>query len=140
MVLAMSAAPNTSGRGSRTLVLVDRAEDAGPPDPAIDVVVLDTTWSPAPDGRSDVASIRDALQTVIRTVDLFEATLERLDAWATASDLAGDLTIGGVTWWNHVRMAIRWDVHELVLWRHVLDILAPAGRYDAVTIPAHRTT
>jgi hypothetical protein len=34
---------------------------------------------------------------------------------------------------------VRWDVHELVLWRHVVEVLAPAGRYREVVIPAHRT-
>ncbi len=42
-------------------------------------------------------------------------------------DLPERFMIGDVSWWNHVRIIIRWDVHELALWRHVLDLRRTAG-------------
>ena len=124
---------------ARTLVFVDRAAGIGPPDPSTDIVVLDSSWTPAPGDRADVRPIRPTLQSIILSIDLFDGTLDRLDAWAEATGIADRLMFGGVTWWNRVRMIIRWDVHELTLWRHVLDRLAPPGRYAVVVIPADRT-
>ncbi len=123
---------------ARTLVFIDRADGLPPPDPSTDIVVLDAAWTPAPGDRADVRPIRPTLQSIILGIDLFDGTLDRLDGWAEATGIADRLMFGGVTWWNRVRMIIRWDVHELTLWRHVLDRLAPPGRYAVVVIPADR--
>ena len=117
---------------SRTLVFVNRAADAGPPDPSADVVVLDPTWTPDPRDRLDLISVRSAFQSVLRDVDLFDGSLARLDAWAAAGTLADRFLVDGITWWYRIRMRVRWDIQELMLWRHVLDVLAPAGRYQAI--------
>ena len=130
--------PNHTRVSQRSLVFVDRAVDAGPPDPSTDNVVLDATWTPEPGERGDLVPVRPALQSVIASVDLFDGTLARIDDWAAATNLADRFMMDGVTWWNRVRIIIRWDVHELILWRHVLDLLAPTGRYTRLIIPADR--
>lgn len=122
----------------RTLVFVNHPADAGPPDASTDVVVLDATWTPGPGDRPDVVSLRPTLQVVIGTVDLFDGSMARLDAWAATATLADRFMVDGVTWWNRVRMIIRWDVNELILWRHVVALLAPPGRYGTLVIPADR--
>ena len=43
-----------------------------------------------------------------------------------------------VTWWYRVRMMVRWDMHELMLWRLVLDELGPPDRYDEIVVPPSR--
>ena len=122
----------------RTLVFVDHPTDAGRLDPSIDIIVLDTSWTPDPGDRPDLVSIRPALTSVLRRVDLFDGSLARLDAWADAAELADRFTVDGVTWWFRVRMIVRWDLHELMLWRHVLDEVAPHGRYQTIVVPASR--
>ena len=122
----------------RTLVFIERASDAGGHDMSTDLVVLDTTWTPEGGTRPDLIPIRPELQAVITTVDLFDETLDRIDAWATAMRLPDRFMIGGVSWWNQVRIILRWDVHELMLWRLVLDGVAPAGRYGTIVIPSSR--
>ncbi len=44
----------------------------------------------------------------------------------------------GVGWWDRVRMALRWDMYELVLWRNVLADLDAGDRFDRVEVPADR--
>ena len=122
----------------RTLVFVDHPTDAGRLDPSIDIIVLDTSWTPDPGDRPDLVSIRPALTSVLRRVDLFDGSLARLDAWADVAELADRFTVDGVTWWFRVRMIVRWDLHELMLWRHVLDEVAPHGRYQTIVVPASR--
>ncbi len=135
--------PGSQGRfddlvSGRTLVFVDGRGKAAPSDASTDIVVLDATWTPEPEARPDVLPIRPTLQDVLREVDLFGGTLTRLDAWADAASLADRFMIDGISWWDRVRMIIRWDVHELLLWRSVLDRLAPPGRYATVVIPDDR--
>ncbi|MEO8570328.1 MAG: hypothetical protein ABI553_01390 [Chloroflexota bacterium] len=72
-------------------------------------------------------------------VNLFDAALERLDEWAEAAGMADRLTVGGVTWWFHARSFVRLDLHEMLLWCHVLAELAPPGRYHRILVPASRT-
>jgi hypothetical protein len=122
----------------RTLVFINRASDAKPPDSSTDIVVLDMSWTPRPGERPDVVSVRPALTSVLRRVDVVDGSLARLDAWAETARLADRFTADDVTWWYRVRMMVRWDIHELVIWRHVLDELAPRGRYDEIVIPASR--
>lgn len=122
----------------RILVFVNNASDAGRPDASTDVVVLDMSWTPQRGGRPDMVSIRPALTSVLQRFDLFDGSLARLDAWAEAAELADRFTADGVTWWYRVRMIVRWDLHELMLWRHVLDEVAPRGRYRTIVVPAGR--
>lgn len=123
----------------RTLVFVNRAGDARPPDPSTDIVVLDTAWTPAPGERADLIPIRPVVRAVLDRVNLFDAALEQLDAWAEAAGMADRLMANGVTWWFHARSFVRLDLHEMLLWCHVLAEVAPHGRYDRMVIPAART-
>jgi len=122
----------------RTLVFVNSASEAGRPDPSTDVVVLDMSWTREPGDRPDLVSLRPVLTSVLRRVDVFDGSLARLDAWAEAAGLADRFTADGVTWWYRIRMIVRWDLHELMLWRHVLDEVAPRGRYETIVVPASR--
>ncbi|MEO8570329.1 MAG: hypothetical protein ABI553_01395 [Chloroflexota bacterium] len=122
----------------RRLVFVHDPEDAGPPDPSTDVVVLDTGWTPGLDDRSGRIPILPVIRSVVGRVDLFDGSLERLDEWAAAADLADRFLVDDVTWWYRVRMVVRWEIHELMLWSHVLAELVPAGRYGTIVVPAAR--
>ncbi len=122
----------------RTLHLVLGVDEAGPPDPDVDVVVLDSSWTPAPGDRADIAPIRPRLHAVLDRVDLFDGSLERLDAWAEATGLADRLVANDVTWWFRIRMVVRWDLHERMLWRYVLGDLLSNGAYGRIVLPAER--
>ena len=100
--------------------------------------MLDTSWTPGADERPGVVPIRPTLESVVERVNLFDESLERLDEWAAAAGLADVLTADGVTWWFHARGFTRLAVHELLLWRHVLDELAPPGRYSSIVVPPDR--
>src|SRR5690242_1993336 len=124
----------------RTLAFVDRATDAERARPDTEYVVLDTAWTPRPGDSPALRSIRPTLTAVLRREDLFDGSLAALDRWADAAGLADAFTIDDVTWWYRVRMIVRWDAHALLLWRHILDELAPPGRYDTVVVPRTRPT
>lgn len=122
----------------RTLAFVNTRADAGPPDPSTDIVILDTAWTPGPGERTDLIPVRPSVGEVLDRVNLFDEALARLDDWAEAAGMADRLSVGGVTWWFHARSFVRLDLHEMLLWRHVLAELAPAGRYDRMEMPAAR--
>ena len=123
---------------TRTLAIVETHADVGPPDPSVDVVVLDASWTPASGERSDVIPLRPALAAVLDRVNLYDGSLDVLDRWGAARGAADRYRIGDETWWFRVRLTSRWAVHESMLWRLVLDELAPADRYGRVVIPAAR--
>ena len=122
----------------RTLVFVNSREEAPAAEPTTDVVVLDTAWTPDAAERPDLIPVRPSVSTVLDRVNLFDETLERLDAWGEAAGMADRLMVGGVSWWFHARSFIRLDLHEMLLWCHVLAELAPPGRYDRIELPATR--
>jgi hypothetical protein len=122
----------------RRLVFLNHAADAGAPEDGTDHVILDPAWTPGPGERPDLIPIRPALWAVIRERDVHIESLAALDDWAERADMARRLEIGGSSWWYHVRGFTRLDVHELVLWRHVLDVVAPAGRYARIEAPSDR--
>ena len=113
----------------RTLSFVDDPAHAPAADPATDIVVLDTSWTPGPDDRPDVVSVRPVLTSVLRRADVIDGSLALLDAWAESARLADQFVADDVTWWYRVRMMVRWDIHELMLWRLVLDELGPPDGY-----------
>jgi hypothetical protein len=119
-----------------TLVFVATASDAPPAASDVDVVVLDSAWTPLPGERADLLPIRPVLASVVEQVDLFG--LRQLDAWATAGGLADRLVMEGVTWWPRLRMIVHWDLHERMLWRHVLDELLQRADYQTMVIPSDR--
>ena len=122
----------------RTLVFVNTREEAPAVEPTTDVVVLDTAWTPEFGERPDLIPVRPSVSAVLDRVNLFDETLERLDAWGETAGMADRLMVDGVSWWFHARSFIRLDLHEMLLWCHVLAELAPAGRYERIELPAGR--
>jgi hypothetical protein len=123
----------------RTIRFVERASEAGSGPPATDVVVLDTWWTPGADDGPGPIPLRPVIERILAEADLVNGSLERLDAWAAEAGMADQFIDAGVTWWNKVRMSVRWDLHELMIWQRVLSELAPPGRYATIEIPWRRT-
>lgn len=124
--------------GVRRLVFLNSAADAGEASPDTDYVILDTAWTPVPGERADLLPIRPALWEVIRDHDLHQETLAALDEWADRAGMVARLQVSGVSWWYHVRGFLRLDLHEMILWRRVLDVVAPPGRYGQIEVPSDR--
>ena len=123
---------------NRMLIFVNHAEDAPPQRPIADVVVLDTAWTPPPDARADMHPIREVIWSIIAERNVYDESLAALDDWADRSGLVHRLTVDGASWWYHIRGFLRLDLHELVLWRHALERLAPAGKYRRIEVPRDR--
>jgi hypothetical protein len=121
-------------------VFIEEAGDAPPADPSVDLVVLDTSWTPAAGDRADLRPLRPVVERVLARENVVDDSLAALDDWAARAHLADAFVADGVTWWYRNRMLIRWDVHELILWRHVLAELerATTTRYDAIDVPPER--
>jgi len=120
------------------LVFVNRVTDTPPPTLGTTVVVLDGAWTPAPRARDGPLPIRPIVRSIVEEVDVIDGSLAALDAWATAAGLPEAFEIDGVPWWYRVRMLLRWDVHELFLWRLVLDRLEADHTFVAMAIPSGR--
>jgi len=103
-----------------------------------DVVVLEPWWTPAPGTARPMTAARPVVQAILERIDLQADSLARLDAWAEEAGLPRLFLLDEVAWWDRVRMAVRWDLQELMLWRHVLAAVAPAGRYDRIVVPGDR--
>ena len=123
----------------RTLRFVERAAEAGVPDPSTDIVVLDTWWTPGASDPTGIVPLRPLVERILAEVDLVNGSLERLDAWASDAGVADRFLVDGVTWWYKIRMEVRWNLHELMIWQRVLAELAPPHRYDTIEIPWRRT-
>jgi len=124
--------------GGRRLVFLNRTIDAPVADEATDYAILDSAWTPREGSPPDLLPIRDALWSAIGVRNLHDETLAALDDWADRAGLVERFRFDGVSWWYHVRGFIRLDVYEMLLWRIVLDELAPPGRYERVEVPADR--
>ncbi len=122
----------------RRLVFVNHADDAGAAAPGTAPLVLEPGCPPGPGARPDVRSIRGGLWAVIRERNLHDESLAALDEWADRAGMVSRFEVGGVSWWAHVRGFVRLDLHELMLWRLVLDQLAPSGGYDTIEVPLDR--
>jgi len=122
----------------RTLHFVNHGADAPAPLPDVDIVVLDTAWTAPPGGRADVRPVRPVVWSIIERRNVYEESLAALDEWAERTGLADRLALGGASWWFHIRGFLRLDLHELVIWRHVLEALAPPGTYTRLEIPEDR--
>jgi hypothetical protein len=101
-------------------------------------LVLDPAWTPGPGDRDDVRPVRHAVDAVLARANVVDESLALLDRWADAAGLAEILTIDGVGWWPRIRMAVRWDAHELLLWRLTLDALLEETPYDRIAVPHRR--
>lgn len=104
----------------RTLVIVEDRAAVGPPSRGTTFLVLDMTWTPPPGERDDVIPVRPKIIEILRTRNLFEESLDALDAYAEAADLLGRFTSGRVTWWYHARSVLALGVHERLLWCYLL--------------------
>jgi len=124
--------------GGRRLVFLNRTTDAPAADASTDYAILDSAWTPGEGAPRDLLPIRDALWSAIRERNLHDETLAALDDWADRAGLVDRFRLDGVSWWYHVRGFIRLDLYEMLLWRIVLDELAPPGRYERVEVPADR--
>jgi hypothetical protein len=115
----------------RRIVLADGGDDLPPPADGVVHVVLDMAWSAEPDRRPDVLALRDLVAPILDRVDLFEVAFQRLDAWAEAVDLAGRMTVDGVSWWYRRRLGTWLWLVERAHWCAVLEKLL-----DRVGTPA----
>ncbi|MGH2407235.1 MAG: hypothetical protein ACRDF7_04035 [Candidatus Limnocylindrales bacterium] len=122
----------------RKLRFLERRSQVPSPDPSTDVVVLDTWWTPLAAERADVLALRPVIERVLDETDLVDGSLERLDSWALATRQPERYIIDGLTWWHRVRMTVRWDLLELMVWLRVLAHVAPAGRYSTIEVPRGR--
>jgi hypothetical protein len=122
----------------RRLVLIASPADAPAANDATPaVVVLDTAWTPQPGDRADLVPVRPLIGDVLRDRDLFLESYERLEQWATAAGIPDRLTVDGVSWWYRRRQRNWLRLHELLLWRAVLDAVldrfAPISTIDMRT-------
>jgi len=122
----------------RRLVFLNHPADAGAEATDTDYAVLDAAWTPPPGERADLLPIRNAVWEVIEQRNLQRETLAALDDWAERAGMARRLQVAGTSWWYHMRGFIRLDLHEMLLWRHVLDVIAPEGRYERIEVPSDR--
>src|SRR5215470_17675994 len=114
---------------ARNLVFVEQRSDMVSPGLADTVVVLDPTWTPDPDELPQIQPSRRLFASVVDRYNLFDESLERLDRWAEAAGAAELFSSGGVTWWMHARGYLRLDLHEMLVWCHILDDLAAEGPF-----------
>ena len=99
------------------------------------VVILDTSWTPSPDDRTDLVPVRPLFGAVLERVDLFDGALELVDAWAGSTGIADRLTVDGITYWFRLRETMwRW-LHERLLWREVVEALDPSRASTSVVVP-----
>ncbi len=115
----------------RHLVFVASIADAPTPADDVDVVVLDTTWTPGPTDPPGPIPLRRAAGSVLERIDLYRDALDRLEAWESAAGIADRMTADGVSWWFRQRPFIWYSLHEHRLWLAILDTL---GARAATTI------
>jgi hypothetical protein len=119
----------------RRIVFVDTVDRAPEPRADTTVVILDTSWTPSPDGRTDLVPARPLFGAVLERVDLFDRALELVDAWAESTGVADRLTVDGITYWFRLRETMwRW-LHERLLWRAALVALNPSRETVSVVVP-----
>jgi hypothetical protein len=135
---AAAGEPGPRQTTPRSLVFVNDVDDADPPAPDTDVVVLDSAWTPSAGGRPDLRPVREILWDIISRVNVHDESLAALDRWAAEAGLPGRLMVNGTSWWFHARSFLRLDLHELLLWHHVLEVVAPLGRYRRIVVPVDR--
>ena len=123
---------------SRSLVFVEQRTDIVTPLPETLVVVLDPAWTPGPGDPPEIRPVRELFARIVERYNLFDESLELLDAWAETAGAADRFTGGGVTWWFHARSFLRLELHEMLVWRHVLEDLAAEGPFERIAVPAGR--
>jgi hypothetical protein len=118
-----------------SLQFVPTAGEAPPRSPGTNVVVIDTSWTPSQPDRADLRPLRPSVSAVLERIDLFRDTLERLDAWADATDVADRLTIDGVSWWFPIRPFLVDHLHERALLAHVVAGLLADTAAETLIVP-----
>ena len=92
-------------------------------------VVLDTARIGEP-GEVATVNVREVIGPLLERADLFEESFQLLDAWAEALDLAGRMTVDGISWWYRRRLSTWLWVAACLHWAAILDSLVE--RYGAV--------
>ena len=116
----------TAARGAMTgrrIVFVASIQDAPSPAEDVDVVVLDTAWTPAPNDPSGPIPLRSVVGPILARIDLYRDALDRLEAWETAAGIPDRMMVDGVSWWFRQRPFIWYSLHEHRLWLAILDAL-----------------
>ncbi len=98
----------------RTLTFVKTHEEADSVASPGEVVVLEPWWTPAPGAARSMIPARPHVQEILERINLQDDSLRRLDAWAEAAGLPQRFLVDGVAWWDRARMAVRWDLQELM--------------------------
>ncbi len=114
----------------RRIVFADRFEEWSPP-PGVLRVVLDPAWTPGPQSLADTVAARQILAPILDRADVLEDTFQQLDAWADALDIAGRMTVDGVSWWYRRRLGTWLWLVERVHWCAIL-----AELFERVGVPA----
>src|SRR4051794_20469908 len=121
--------------GNRRIVFVETAERAPESRSGTTVVVVDTSWTPGPNDRSDIVPLRPLFGQVLERVDLYDRALELVDAWAESTGIADLLTLDGVTYWFRLRETMwRW-LHERLLWHGAVAALDSSRSAESVLVP-----
>ena len=107
----------------RRLVFVASVADAPPPVRGVDVVVLDTAWTPGPGDPSGPIPLRRIVGPILERIDLYRDALDRLEAWESATDITDRMMVDGVSWWFRQRPFTWYSLHEHRLWLAILDAL-----------------
>ncbi len=82
-------------------------------------VVTDTTWTPQP-GEPRLG-LRDVAARVLSDRDPITETSERLDAWASASDIADLTTVDGTSYWFYGRLRHWMWLQRRIIWTWVVN-------------------
>ena len=130
--------PGPAFDGVRRFVVVNTRRQAPAPRGGTLVLVLDTTWTPPPGERSDLIAVRPLVFEMLLRRNLFDESLDVLDDWAARAGAAAAFAVDGVGWWSHARGFLRLNVHELLLWTHLLDLVLPAGWAGELSVPGDR--
>ena len=138
MPTSAELAREASGTRLERIVIVNTRAEAPPRRPDTMVAVLDTSWTPAPGERDDLVAVRPLVARIVAERDLFDDSLDVLDDWAARTGMVERFTVRGVGWWSHARGFLRLTMHELLLWRHLLDMLVPPGWQGPISIPGDR--
>jgi hypothetical protein len=105
------------------LILTNGADGLPPETAGVVHLVLDATWTPGPDRRSDTLALRELVAPILDRADLFELTFQRLDEWAETIGLPDRMLADGVSWWYRRRLGLWLWLVERVHWCAILDDL-----------------
>jgi hypothetical protein len=111
------------------VLFVPTPADAPPPEGMTTVIVLDTAWTPLPNGRPDMLPLRRLVSAVIERTDVVDAALRLVDDWGRAVGAVERLAVDGVSYWFRLREVLWLWLQERLIWHGVLaELVAGAGR------------